>query len=134
LIFDFRICFFFYFQKKIIFVEMMLARQGYRKLRGIHKEGGVPSYLTNRPATRITTLDNGLRVATESNLSETASIGVYINAGSAYETTETNGAAHFLEHLIFVCWRARARQQETRVLSGKKKMDLSEKKKEKKNR
>ncbi|KAL2552248.1 putative mitochondrial-proCES [Forsythia ovata] len=54
------------------------------------------------PQTRITTLPNGLRVATESTLSSrTATVGVYIDAGSRFETDETNGTAHFLEHMIF---------------------------------
>ncbi|KAJ0981990.1 hypothetical protein J5N97_010245 [Dioscorea zingiberensis] len=54
------------------------------------------------PATRVTTLPNGLRVATESTLaSRTATVGVWIDAGSRFETEETNGTAHFLEHMIF---------------------------------
>ncbi|XP_076917279.1 putative mitochondrial-processing peptidase subunit beta, mitochondrial [Bidens hawaiensis] len=54
------------------------------------------------PETRVTTLPNGLRVATESNLSsQTATVGVWIDAGSRFETDETNGVAHFLEHMIF---------------------------------
>ncbi|KAL6013448.1 hypothetical protein ACLOJK_003946 [Asimina triloba] len=54
------------------------------------------------PATRVTTLPSGLRVATESNLaSRTATVGVWIDAGSRFETDETNGTAHFLEHMIF---------------------------------
>ncbi|KVH97718.1 hypothetical protein Ccrd_000180 [Cynara cardunculus var. scolymus] len=58
--------------------------------------------LLTYPETRITTLPNGLRVATESNLaSKTATVGVWIDAGSRFETDETNGVAHFLEHMIF---------------------------------
>ncbi|KAK7389339.1 hypothetical protein VNO78_24250 [Psophocarpus tetragonolobus] len=54
------------------------------------------------PATRVTALANGLRVATESALaSRTATVGVWIDAGSRFETAETNGTAHFLEHMIF---------------------------------
>ncbi|KAL8241783.1 hypothetical protein R6Q59_012085 [Mikania micrantha] len=54
------------------------------------------------PETRVTTLPNGLRVATESNLAaQTATVGVWIDAGSRFETEETNGVAHFLEHMIF---------------------------------
>ncbi|XP_047314758.1 probable mitochondrial-processing peptidase subunit beta, mitochondrial [Impatiens glandulifera] len=54
------------------------------------------------PLTRVTTLPNGLRVATESNLSaKTATVGVWIDAGSRFETEQTNGTAHFLEHMIF---------------------------------
>ncbi|GAB2303335.1 hypothetical protein Dimus_037329 [Dionaea muscipula] len=54
------------------------------------------------PATKVTTLPNGLRVATESNLAaRTATVGVWIDAGSRFESDETNGTAHFLEHMIF---------------------------------
>ncbi|URE18796.1 mitochondrial-processing peptidase [Musa troglodytarum] len=54
------------------------------------------------PQTRVTNLPNGLRIATESTLaSRTATVGVWIDAGSRFETDETNGTAHFLEHMIF---------------------------------
>ncbi|XP_027908499.1 probable mitochondrial-processing peptidase subunit beta, mitochondrial [Vigna unguiculata] len=54
------------------------------------------------PQTRVTTLPSGLRVATESSLAaRTATVGVWIDAGSRFETEETNGTAHFLEHMIF---------------------------------
>ena len=32
---------------------------------------------------------------------ETATVGVYINSGSRYETDKNNGTAHFLEHMNF---------------------------------
>ncbi|KAI4328783.1 hypothetical protein L6164_021113 [Bauhinia variegata] len=58
--------------------------------------------ILSAPETRVTTLPNGLRVATESNLAaKTATVGVWIDAGSRFETDETNGTAHFLEHMIF---------------------------------
>ncbi|CAK9186187.1 unnamed protein product [Ilex paraguariensis] len=58
--------------------------------------------ILSAPETKVTTLPNGLRVATESNLaSKTATVGVWIDAGSRFETDETNGVAHFLEHMIF---------------------------------
>ncbi|GAB5590367.1 Mitochondrial-processing peptidase subunit beta [Umbelopsis nana] len=56
----------------------------------------------NSLATRTTTLSNGLTVATEENpTSQTATVGVWIDAGSRAETAEPNGTAHFLEHLAF---------------------------------
>uniref|UniRef100_A0A7N0T942 mitochondrial processing peptidase n=1 Tax=Kalanchoe fedtschenkoi TaxID=63787 RepID=A0A7N0T942_KALFE len=58
--------------------------------------------ILSAPETRVTTLPNGLRVATESNLAaKTATVGVWIDAGSRFETEDTNGTAHFLEHMIF---------------------------------
>ncbi|XVE68276.1 hypothetical protein DITRI_Ditri09bG0054600 [Diplodiscus trichospermus] len=60
------------------------------------------THILSSPETKITTLPNGLRVATESTLSSrTATVGVWIDAGSRFETDETNGTAHFLEHMIF---------------------------------
>eukprot|EP00898_Chlorokybus_atmophyticus_P001223 jgi/Chlat1/2100/Chrsp17S02695 len=54
------------------------------------------------PATRVTVLPSGLRIATEAiPFSETATVGVWIDAGSRYETDKTNGTAHFLEHMAF---------------------------------
>ena len=50
----------------------------------------------------ITTLKNGLRVATLYYPQfETVSLGVWVNTGSAYETAELNGISHFLEHMVF---------------------------------
>jgi predicted Zn-dependent peptidase len=50
----------------------------------------------------ITTLSNGLRVAsaTMTNV-ETASVGVWVDAGARHETPEINGVAHMLEHMAF---------------------------------
>jgi len=57
--------------------------------------------LLNVPPTRVTTLDNGIRVATEDNGSPTATVGIWIDAGSRYESDDNNGVAHFLEHMAF---------------------------------
>ncbi|KAH1038459.1 hypothetical protein J1N35_040202 [Gossypium stocksii] len=60
------------------------------------------THILSSPETKITTLSNGLRVATESSLHcRTATVGVWIDAGSRFESEETNGTAHFLEHMIF---------------------------------
>ena len=61
-----------------------------------------PSYVLNAPSTTVSTLDGGLRVASETtDGSETATVGVFIDAGSRFETAQNNGAAHFLEHMAF---------------------------------
>lgn len=54
------------------------------------------------PETRVTTLPNGLRVATESRLpGRAAAVGVWIDSGSRFESDATNGVAHFLERMVF---------------------------------
>jgi processing peptidase subunit beta len=61
-----------------------------------------PTSLSHIPETRITTLPNGFRVATEANSdNHTATVGIWIDAGSRFETTTNNGTAHFLEHMFF---------------------------------
>src|SRR6185369_8246724 len=51
---------------------------------------------------RITTLPNGLRVATDRMDSvETVSLGVWAGVGTHHETKEHNGVAHLLEHMAF---------------------------------
>ena len=52
--------------------------------------------------TDIITLDNGLRIVLEKkDASKTCSLGVWIASGSAYETPETAGTSHFIEHILF---------------------------------
>jgi processing peptidase subunit beta len=47
-------------------------------------------------------LPNGLTIATEENpTAQTATVGVWIDAGSRAENEKNNGAAHFLEHMAF---------------------------------
>ncbi|KAK9447058.1 Metalloenzyme, LuxS/M16 peptidase-like protein [Limtongia smithiae] len=54
------------------------------------------------PGTQFTTLKNGLTIATqEIPYAQTATVGVWIDAGSRAETEANNGTAHFLEHLAF---------------------------------
>merc|ERR1712142_1151732 len=57
--------------------------------------------LLNVPPTRVSVLDNGMRVATEDTGSPTATVGLWIDTGSRFETSANNGVAHFLEHMAF---------------------------------
>jgi processing peptidase subunit beta len=73
------------------------------------------------PSTQVTTLDSGLRVASEPGHGETATVGVWIDTGSRYETDKNNGVAHFLEHMSFKGTHRRTRQaleQEVENLGG----------------
>jgi processing peptidase subunit beta len=70
----------------------------------------LPPYLLNIPPTKISTLSNKLRVATEEIPGETATVGIWIDAGSAYETEKNNGVAHFLEHMAFKGTKNRTRE------------------------
>jgi predicted Zn-dependent peptidase len=48
------------------------------------------------------TLPNGLKVlVAPSNAADLVTLDVWVNAGTRRETAENNGAAHFMEHLLF---------------------------------
>ncbi|KAL2479938.1 putative mitochondrial-processing peptidase subunit alpha-1 [Abeliophyllum distichum] len=51
--------------------------------------------------TRITTLPNGLKIASETAVNPAASIGLYVDCGSIYETPASFGATHLLERMAF---------------------------------
>jgi len=51
---------------------------------------------------RTTTLDNGLRIVTDSMpYLETATIGMWVGVGARAESPEVNGISHMLEHMAF---------------------------------
>ncbi|KAJ0964753.1 hypothetical protein J5N97_025891 [Dioscorea zingiberensis] len=51
--------------------------------------------------TKITTLSNGVKIASETSVNPVASIGVYVDSGSIYETPASFGASHLLERMAF---------------------------------
>uniref|UniRef100_A0A7N0UV31 Mitochondrial-processing peptidase subunit alpha n=1 Tax=Kalanchoe fedtschenkoi TaxID=63787 RepID=A0A7N0UV31_KALFE len=51
--------------------------------------------------TRITTLPNAFKIASQAAQSPAASIGIYVDSGSIYETPITSGASHLLERMAF---------------------------------
>ncbi|XP_038637762.1 mitochondrial-processing peptidase subunit alpha isoform X1 [Scyliorhinus canicula] len=51
--------------------------------------------------TRISVLDNGLRVASQDKFGQFCTVGVLVNAGSRHEVKYPSGISHFLEKLAF---------------------------------
>lgn len=51
--------------------------------------------------TTITTLPNGLKVASEEAPGHFASVGIYIDAGSRYENNQNAGSSHLIDRLAF---------------------------------
>ncbi|NP_001164373.1 mitochondrial-processing peptidase subunit alpha [Nasonia vitripennis] len=54
-----------------------------------------------KQVTEITTLSNGLRVASENRFGQFFTVGVLIDSGSRYEVAYPSGISHFLEKLAF---------------------------------
>uniref|UniRef100_A0A3B5LPH4 Mitochondrial-processing peptidase subunit alpha n=1 Tax=Xiphophorus couchianus TaxID=32473 RepID=A0A3B5LPH4_9TELE len=51
--------------------------------------------------TKITTLENGLKVASQNKFGQFCTVGILINSGSRHEAKYPSGIGHFLEKLAF---------------------------------
>jgi predicted Zn-dependent peptidase len=61
------------------------------------------------PLYRKTVLDNGIRIISEEiDHVRSVSIGIWVQCGSRHEDRETNGMAHFIEHMLFKGTRNRS--------------------------
>ncbi|KAB1218485.1 Mitochondrial-processing peptidase subunit alpha [Morella rubra] len=69
-------------------------------LAGVTLPPPLPDYV-EPSKTQITTLPNGVKIASETSPNPAASIGLYLDCGSIYETPETFGASHLLERMAF---------------------------------
>ena len=56
-----------------------------------------PAYILNAPVTEVSKSGNGVRVASETAHGETATVGVWIDAGSRYETAKNSGMKIFVQ-------------------------------------
>ncbi|KAK8568647.1 hypothetical protein V6N13_106548 [Hibiscus sabdariffa] len=69
-------------------------------LPGVVLPPSLPDYV-EPGKTKITTLPNGIKVASETSPSPSASIGLYIDCGSIYESPASFGVSHLLERMAF---------------------------------
>ncbi|KAK3302299.1 peptidase M16 inactive domain-containing protein [Chaetomium strumarium] len=65
----------------------------------VRKPSSAPKEPTERD--KITTLSNGIRVASEDLPDAFSGVGVYIDAGSRYENDSLRGASHIMDRLAF---------------------------------
>ncbi|KAF3442943.1 hypothetical protein FNV43_RR16861 [Rhamnella rubrinervis] len=76
-------------------------------LLGISVPPVLPDYI-QADSTSITTLPNGVKIASQTSVTPAASIGLYVNCGSIYETPVSFGASHLLERMAFKSTRNRS--------------------------
>jgi predicted Zn-dependent peptidase len=69
--------------------------------------------------TQITTLANGLRVAScAMPSSQTAAVGIWCAVGARHEAARVGGVSHFLEHLLFKGTKKRSARQISEEVEG----------------
>ncbi|KAJ8750912.1 hypothetical protein K2173_016093 [Erythroxylum novogranatense] len=76
-------------------------------LAGVEHPASFPDYV-EPGKTKISKLSNGVKIASETSASPAASVGLYINCGSIYETPNSFGATHLLEKMAFKSTRNRS--------------------------
>ncbi|MFN8601352.1 MAG: pitrilysin family protein [Candidatus Binatia bacterium] len=70
-------------------------------------------------AVRKSVLPNGIRVLTEALPQFTsATLGIWVENGSAYESPELNGISHFLEHIFFKGTERRSAKEIAEAIDG----------------
>ncbi|KAH8426071.1 mitochondrial-processing protease subunit alpha [Aspergillus melleus] len=67
---------------------------------------------------QITTLPNGIRVATESLPGPFSGVGVYIDAGSRYEDESLRGVSHIMDRLAFKSTKTRSSDEMLETLEN----------------
>ncbi|KAF8527449.1 mitochondrial processing peptidase [Hysterangium stoloniferum] len=63
------------------------------------------------PPVQITTLSNGIRVATEATPGHFSSVGLYVDAGARYEVPSSSGVSHFIDRMAFKSTASRNGEQ-----------------------
>jgi predicted Zn-dependent peptidase len=74
------------------------------KLKSVVKSSSMPVAVVKSDSIKtpqIHKLANGLTVVAQSLPVEAVNLSLWVNVGSAQETDEINGIAHFLEHMVF---------------------------------
>jgi processing peptidase subunit alpha len=72
----------------------------YEPLEGVRLPKPLPDAI-EAAETKITTLGNGLKIASENTPGATTTIGIFIDSGSKNETPASTGASHLLERMAF---------------------------------
>ncbi|GJN32170.1 hypothetical protein PR202_gb20652 [Eleusine coracana subsp. coracana] len=68
--------------------------------------------------TRITTLPNGLKIASRTTVGPSCSVGIYVDCGSVYETPETTGASQLLKKMAFATTTNRSQLRVVREIEA----------------
>ncbi|PKU79304.1 Mitochondrial-processing peptidase subunit alpha [Dendrobium catenatum] len=89
----------------------------FHPIPGIKLSPCLPDFVEPHP-TMITTLPNGLKIASEDSPGPAASIGIYVDCGSVYEKGDSAGATHLLERLAFKSTKNRTRMHVVRDIEG----------------
>ncbi|ESR64590.1 hypothetical protein CICLE_v10008040mg [Citrus x clementina] len=76
-------------------------------LPGVSLPPSLPDYV-EPGKTKISTLPNGVKIASETSVSPVASISLYVGCGSIYESPISFGTTHLLERMAFRSTRNRS--------------------------
>ncbi|KAI0408547.1 putative mitochondrial processing peptidase alpha subunit [Xylaria palmicola] len=93
-----------------------VARQPLRRLATVNVK--VPDAQEPTELDRITTLPNGVRVASEALPGSFSGVGVYVEAGSRFETPQLSGLSHIIDRLAFKSTTSKSADQIQEVVES----------------
>ncbi|KAJ6803069.1 mitochondrial-processing peptidase subunit alpha-like [Iris pallida] len=86
-------------------------------LQGVAVPPPLPDHI-EPSKTKITTLPNGVKIASEASPNPVASIGLYVDSGSVYETPTSSGVSHLLERMAFKSTTSRSHLRTVREIEA----------------
>lgn len=75
----------------------IVPRLGASRSFGASAAARIPEFVLGAPSAVMTTTGSGLKIASITTPGETATVTAWVDAGSRYETAQTNGVANLLE-------------------------------------
>ncbi|KAF5388602.1 hypothetical protein D9757_004703 [Collybiopsis confluens] len=91
-----------------------IVRSGY----GFSRHASRSLHIKPSTLTQVTTLPNNIRVATDPTPGYFSSVGLYVDAGSRYETPDISGASHFIDRLAFKSTKQRSAEAMVTAMHG----------------
>lgn len=88
-----------------MYARQIIFNKAFQQMKCVKRSYSYPTpymhFLKNLPSSKLTTLCNGLKVATEERHSASVCITLAIRGGTRYEMKTEHGISHLMEHLIF---------------------------------
>ncbi|XP_038216651.1 mitochondrial-processing peptidase subunit beta-like [Zerene cesonia] len=82
-----------------------------------HLFNATKSYISQAGVVTVAKLPNGVRVATEETGGPLACLRLFIQVGSRYENSDSNGICHFIEHMAYKGFNSMNKQKLEHTLS-----------------
>lgn len=93
------------------FISTFLGKPGFQLTARRYNQSSYKTVIKQLvPDVLLSSLDNGLLIATETRSSPTAAVGIFYDSGPRYEHLFENGLMNFFEHIAFTSTHQRSKE------------------------